>query len=512
MELFESFFSIEKNKKIVLMSFVITCFVCFASYSAFIVNGFVCPDGILEGMHTYINRDWAIGGCGRWALALVNMAHGNLVFHWLTIIECTIVNWLSIHIINKIIGNNNKYLYCISCALFSIIPPIVVSYSYIYLAFPYCLSILLSVLFVYLNLQNNYYLSLLASISLGFAMGCYQAQIGVSIGLTVICIIRKIIKGDEDVIKFFIVSLISGFVAAIVYVLGLNICLKAFNLQTSSRVANFSISFIINNLPRRFLEMYKAFFPVFLDLRFKRCYIFLILSIILVFEIFGLSVKMIKNRKVLPLIIVLVLILVLPVCFNFIGLLFPKEEIDVLLNVPEYVALMTVIFLKEYLYFDWNKIVTGILAFCLLFLSWSFVLSANSTFDCYRMSYNIYKERISSALDEVFKLDGYSANNTRIVIIGYPSDDVLRTNLNMYYYAEDLHFNLMYWGDTNLDPRATYQYLLNEFGIDGGVMEYEEYKKFKNLDECRKMPVWPKEGYVQMINDCAVIKFSDIYE
>lgn len=512
MELLENFFSIGKNKKIALISFAITCFVCFASYSAFIVNGFVCPDGILEGFHTYINRDWAIGGCGRWTLVLINMIHSNLVFYWLTVIECLITNWLSAHMINKIIGNENKYLYCISCAMFSVIPPIVASSVYTFQVFPYCLSIMLSILFVYLNIQGKFYLSLIASVSLGFAMGCYQAQIGVAVGLTIISIIKKIIENDEGIVKYFVLSIVSGLIGAVVYFLGLNICLKIFNLELTARAADFSIGLIFSHFFERFIEMYKVFFSIYLDTKLKRLYIYIILLIIIFIEIICLTIKMIKERKFLSLTIVLFLIFLLPAFFYIVGILLPNEKINFLLWVPGYVAIFFVIFLKDYLFFNYSRVIMGLMTFCLLFLTWSFILSANATFDSYRLSYNVYKDRFSSALDKVFELEDYKLNETRIIVIGYPDDNVLRENLNIYYYGEHLHFNFMYWGDTNLDPRVTYQYLLNEFGIDGGVMEYEEYHSFKHSDECKNMPAWPKQGYVQMIDDCAVIKFSDIYE
>ena len=38
---FKSFFSINKDNKVVILSLAITFLVCFVSYSAYIVNGFV---------------------------------------------------------------------------------------------------------------------------------------------------------------------------------------------------------------------------------------------------------------------------------------------------------------------------------------------------------------------------------------------------------------------------------------------------------------------------------------
>ena len=153
-----------------------------------------------------------------------------------------------------------------------------------------------------------------------------------------------------------------------------------------------------------------------------------------------------------------------------------------------------------------------ILSVCVGLLTWTYVLSANATYDSYRLSYNMFKTQFSSAMDKVLELDDYKMNETRIIVIGRPSESKLRENIHIYNYGINLYNNLLYWESPELDPRTTNIYIINEFGIDPGVMEYDEYSNFIELPECLEMPSWPKEGSVKMVNGCAVIKFSEVYE
>lgn len=514
-EKLKEFFSIDNDNKIVVISLVINFIVCLASYSAFIVNGFVSPDGITEGMHVFTNQDWQLGGGARWAYVIVNQLRANLVFHWYTIIECFLVDWLSAHIINKIMNNKNKILYCISCAFFSVIPPIISWYTYIYSSFPVHLAILFSVIFVYLNQQKNIYLSILASIFLGFGMGTYQAFIGLPVGLIIICFIIKLLNDEEDKYKFLLKSILSGIGGGVVYVLGLNICLKIMNIRLYDRAATFSFARIINNLLPQIKENYYIFLSIFAEYKFKRIYIYIILFVIFALELLGIFVNKIKEKQYLNLLLIFASIAILPICFNFIGIIMPNIGIDNLEAVPDYIFIFLIICLKDYIYFDAKKITTIIMSICLMFLSWTFVLSANATYDSYRISYSFYKDCFQSALNKVYDLDGYELNKTHIVVIGYPIDETLRSNIRIYDYAEGLPIkSLMCWADANeMIPIITRKYLKNVFGVDTrGAMSDEDYEWFSNLEDVKAMPTWPNKGYVQMVDGYAVIKFCEVYE
>lgn len=504
----KEFFKIDDDYKKTILSLILTAIICFVSYNAFIVYGFNSPDGVLEGLYYYVNRHWAISGCGRWFLALINNAHANIVAPWLTIIECCIANWLSSFVLCKILGIKNKYHISLLCVLFSVIPTFIEINLYTNSAFSFSISILLSILYVYFNLKDSYLYSIISAICLGFAMGSYQSQIGIAVGLTVICLIKKILEGNSDTIKYFIRSLISGVLGIIVYVVGLNICLAVYHLELSSRAASFSLGEMLKNLPSSFIKMYSVFFNTFNQNILKRNYVYLILLVILIIEIMMIVIDIIRNKKYIKLLSIL-LICVLPAAFNIIGVILPMFDVTALMLTPNYLMLFFVIYLLNYINGKTEKVISFVVCIFIAILSWTYVLSANATYESYRLSYSSYKAQFANALDKVYELDDYEYNSTKIVVVGTPSDAGVRENVRTYNYAINLYPNLLYWKSTDLDINSTYYYLINEFGVNPGQMEYEEYKEIIANPSISSMPVWPSKGSVQLINGYAVIKFGE---
>lgn len=503
----KSFFKIDDSYNTVIISLLLTALVCFASYNAFISYGFNSPDGILEGFHYYTNRHWALAGCGRWFLALINNAHANIVAPWLTIMECCFVNWLSAYSICKILDINKKSHIYILCVFFSIIPTFIEINLYTNSAFSYSISVLLSILFVYFNLKKSYLYSIVSAICLGCAMGSYQSQIGIAVGLTVICMIRKILENEKTLV-FIIKSLISGLLGLLVYIVGLNICLSIYHLELASRAASFSISEVINRFPNSILNVFYAFFNTYNQIILKRKYLFLLIAVVFVIELIVLIYRIIKNKEYSKF-IVIILIVVLPIAFNFIGIILPMFEITPLMLTPNYLFIFFVFYLLTYIDFNYSKVISVIICMLMLMLSWTYVLSANATYESYKLSYNTYKSQFASALNMVYQLDGYEHDVTQIAVVGYPSDQALRDNIKTYNYAIGLHSNLLYWQTFDLDFTSTYYYLLNEFSIDTGVTEVDYYRGIVLNPDVKNMPCWPNPNSVQMINGYAVIKFGE---
>lgn len=501
----KSFFKIENSYTPAIVSLLLTSIICFASYNAFILYGFNSPDGILEGFHYYTNRHWALAGCGRWFLALINNAHANIVAPWLTIMECCIANWLSAYTLCKILDINRKTFIYILCIFFSIIPTFIEINLYTNSAFSYSISVLLSVLFVFFNLRKSYLYSILSAVCLGCAMGSYQSQIGIAVGLTVICIIKNILE-KENALVFTIKSLISGVIGLLVYIAGLNICLSIYHLELSSRAATFSVSEVISKFPNSIVNAYSVFINTFNQEVLKRNYVYLLIAIMFVIELIVLICNLIKNKEYIKLSIIL-LVAILPVAFNFIGVILPMYEITALMLTPNYLFVFFVVYLLQTINF--NKIFSIVLVLLMTALSWTYVLSANATYESYKLSYNTYKSQFASALDMVYQLDGYEHNTTPIAVVGYPSDQALRENIKIYNYAIGLHSNLLYWQTPDLDFTSTYFYLLNEFGINTGVTEHDYYRGIILNPDVKNMPNWPNPNSVEMINGYAVIKFGE---
>ena len=75
----------------------------------------------------------------------------------------------------------------------------------------------------------------------------------------------------------------------------------------------------------------------------------------------------INNKKYINLLLIVVLIALLPVCFNFVGIIFPEHEMTPLMLTPNFIILFFVIYLLKYIYL--YKITSCLLCMCLNFFS-----------------------------------------------------------------------------------------------------------------------------------------------
>ena len=83
----------------VLVSTIISALI---SYYFMIVDGYTCPDGICEGLTYYTNGDWALAGCGRWAIRYVNELTCNIVIPLYVVLMYCLCIWLSVVLLSKL--------------------------------------------------------------------------------------------------------------------------------------------------------------------------------------------------------------------------------------------------------------------------------------------------------------------------------------------------------------------------------------------------------------------------
>lgn len=150
----------------------------------------------------------------------------------------------------------------------------------------------------------------------------------------------------------------------------------------------------------------------------------------------------------------------------------------------------------------------GISGFVFLLVS-TYVLSANASFKCWKISYDVIEAQTNQIISDIFDLEDYRLNETRIMLAGFPSDSVVRSNLKIYDYAIGLTSNVAYWEDWNGLTNCRRMYLLNYYGIEGGDFSKHEYKLIIESDEFENMPVWPQNGSIKMFDNIAVVKLSD---
>ena len=113
------------------------------------------------------------------------------------------------------------------------------------------------------------------------------------------------------------------------------------------------------------------------------------------------------------------------------------------------------------------------------------------------------------AIGRVYELDDYVMDETPILIAGFPSDSVLKNNMDIYQYAENLCDNPAFWVGMHGATKNRYLYFLNYFGIDAKQFSDDEYENVVNTAEFDEMSVWPSKESVKIIDGFAVVKFSD---
>ena len=141
-------------------------------------------------------------------------------------------------------------------------------------------------------------------------------------------------------------------------------------------------------------------------------------------------------------------------------------------------------------------------------LAWTYILGANATYKCYELSYEHINSQMQIAVSRVYDLDDYVKDETPILIAGFPSDQVLRNNLDIYQYA-NIGQSIAFWHDMHGATQNRYLYFMDYFGIDAQRFSDDEYAAIINTEEFSKMPVWPDKGSVEMIDGFAVIKFTE---
>lgn len=258
-------------------------------------------------------------------------------------------------------------------------------------------------------------------------------------------------------------------------------------------------------------DAYKAFFDYFIDGMLRRKYfygiIFAIIIVCLIFFLYG----MVKRRQYVNMLMCIIIVTLIPVGANLVGVLLPGNKIT-LRMMYHFVLLIPFCFLLlERVKFAGicYKIMKLAACVCTAVIISSYVLSANATLESLRVSYRAIDTQTKLILADVYDLDEYQPNETRIVFVGFPDDHIVRSSLGIYDFAIALPDNVAYWNGMLGLNYCRQSYLLNYCGIEAGYINSDEYRAVIESVGFQNMPVWPQKGSVKMIGELAVVKISE---
>lgn len=511
-EIIKGAVSINNSVKLSMQALSATLISGIFSYYFLIINGYTNPDGICEGLTYYTSGDWALAGCGRWAIRYMNELTCNIVIPLYVVIMYCVCVWLSVVLLSKLWTYSNISVIVIAIT-FIATPVVADQLSYTYTALAYAFSGLLSVLCVYCIFKCGGIRGTAgALVSVCLVMGLYQSYVGMVAVLMLMVIVMELI--DEQPVKMILIQIGQCVVASLGGCL-LSTKILEWDLErrgldnSGTRVAEFNTSAIFESFQERFEYVYMKWMNFVRETLMHRNILNIAIISITIIALLYCLYRLIRNKKYVRLVLVVILVGLIPFASNIIGILIPYNGVS---NLMQYQNIMIVPFmfacfgkLKEIKIYPIVQF-GGTVA--VLALAWTYVLGANATYKCYELSYEHINSQMQIAVSRVYDLDEYVKDETPILIAGFPSDEVLRNNLDIYQYAK-IGQNIAFWHDMHGATQNRYLYFMDYFGIDAQRFSDDEYAAIINTSEFEQMPTWPSKGSVAMIDGFAVIKFTD---
>ena len=527
----------------VLVSTIISALI---SYYFMIVDGYTCPDGICEGLTYYTNGDWALAGCGRWAIRYVNELTCNIVIPLYVVLMYCLCIWLSVVLLSKLWKLSDGAVIILGAMMIAT-PTVAGQMGYPYTAVAYAIACVTSVGAVYFMFRCKIIPGVIGStLCVTLMMGLYQSYVGMIAVLVLMTIIYDVFRGDD--VKTILVAFgkcaATSVLGCIISTVILNIDLSVRGLSSASRLAMFDVKEIFSAFSQRVPYVYEKYMNVLKTPLMHRNLIYLAIIFVTVVALIIIGIGLIREKKWVRALLIVPMVLLIPMASNLIGILIPYNGVNSMMQyqsvmiVPfmfacvEYVRRMYVsahepggeieeqadLTLQEgtttYGVRDCakklvNKVMPVIALVLTAVLTWTYILAANATFQCYRLSYRHINNEMQMALQRVYQLDGYVKDATAIVMGGFPDDTILRNSMDIYQYAESINSNPVFWEDMHGATANRYRYFLDYFGVYAQDISDEEYLNVVNSDAYARMPLWPEAGSVDMIDGYAVIKFSD---
>lgn len=505
--------SINDSWRLSMRSLIITLLSGFLAYHLLVIHEFTNPDGICEGLTFYTNGDWALAGCGRWAIRYMNEMTCNIVMPLFVVVMYCVCIWLSIVLLSKLWKFSDSAVVVLSIILIAT-PAVAEQLTYTYTALAYAYSCLLSVLFVYLVFRCNWKAGMIGgTLCVTVMLGLYQSYVGMVAALVFMTIILELLESKKikPILISFVVCAASALLGCFFYSKILEWDMTRRGLDNSgTRVSQFNLTEIFEKLSESVEYVYFKYFTILRNDFMHRNVLYWIIVILLVGCLLVNILKLMQTKMYGRTLSIIVLIILIPLASNLIGVLVPYNGLDTYM---QYQTIMIVPFMLACVWkckdYNFGGMVQAGATLLVFVLAWTFIIASNATYRCYELSYKHINSQMQIAVTRVYDLNDYIMDETPILIAGFPDDATLRNNMDIYQYAENFYTNPAFWIGMHGATQNRYLYFLNYFGIDAQRFSDDEYAAIINTPQFAEMPVWPEKGSVAMIDGFAVVKFTE---
>ncbi len=447
---------------------------------------------------------WKIS-LGRFMQPISSVIRGNIHVPWLIGIFSMIYIALTTYLLTKMFKITKKlYIIGISGILVTNTILSITNATYMHEADSFMLSLLLSVLAVYL-FDKNKFSFLLSSVFLMMSIGLYQAYFQIALLLFIIIIFLKALKNNplKEIIKYFGKVVLTFILAFILYYLIHKLTLVIFDITIIDSYNSVNNIYSIINIGI-FRDLYDSVMNSMSFYFLGATYNFGITTII-----YALSAVMllliiirliIKHKLTKSSIVVVIISAIAFICsLNIIYILsggFTHHLMVYSICMP--LVLLIIVISKEN-----NKILQGIGIFVIFAVIYTNIIYSNQLYLKKDIEYNATHELYSRIVSDIEEIEGYIPNQTPVVFAGH-----FDYNDNYQYLDLFSHINEMgTMGKQSITYKYTYQQW-NDFLVNSPLNIIID-DDLIITEEVVEMPLYPYQGSIKIVNDTVVVKISN---
>lgn len=453
---------------------------------------------------------------GRWFLWILGAAayHLNLVFSmpWLNGLITLCLLACSAGIVAILLNMKGNAANAILGAAMVTFPSWVSTFFYMFTAPYYAFAVLMAVLSVYMTVKykKGFWIS---TPLLACSMGIYQAYLPFTATLYVVLLFLLFFENDKtyvDIIKksvYYLVNIIAGVCVYFVF-MKFSLWIAHQSLNTYKGLDSMG-KFSLSRIPEIGKNIFVNFFGIFLNNNLEISYnlitkgMYLALFIVTGILVSRLIYHLCKKADYVKAVAAVVLLVTYVIAINSIYIMCA----DGIYSLMYYAYVFMMIFPLALLDRSFseresdrkNCFLEWIAVFALVCGIGSYCQYASAQYLSIQLSYEQAKSYFTTLITQIKCVEGYT-DETKIAFVG---DEIQDKTL---YRNEIMHRLAMTGRDETLVEAYSFEYFLRYYcGFKG------EYTGTENLPqkEIAKMPSYPSDGSIQMIDDVIVVKFAE---
>jgi len=406
-------------------------------------------------------------------------------------------------------------------------------FSYMFSADLFAGSFLLSVLAVFFAKKYKYG-CVVGAFCLMLSLSLYQAMIGYTIGLVLLILILEIFKKSKftvDMLYIFVRYAVMGIMGLILYILSIRISLYLLDLQMSTYRGLDNMGQIsVSQIPYLAHRTYEGFFAYFLSQRFvfsfSNTMIRLHITSFILCFILGcfIYIKSKLYKSIANTLLLVICVIALPIALNIIDFVNPAYRASDLNIVQFTVVFITLLTLCENVSLaEFQKKGLRNAAQLLKYASIVCVFLIGTGYwqqtGQHYYVFHIYNQRTfafyNRVLARIETVEGYRSS-LPVAFIGGGQDGMNNRIMNFsrsaHTYHPSMHTQAL-WHATfpfvgYVSPLKNQRFISRFLGVELDLATPAQRSAIMENDEFLRMPAWPAQDSVRIIDDVIVVKLS----